>query len=42
MCSVDLSDYDLDDAPLAQAVGGTGAVPGSAGATNVWLLLTIS
>ena len=41
MCSVDFSDADLVDAPLADAVGRTGAVPGSVGVTHVWLLLTL-
>ena len=41
MCSVDFSDADLVDAPLAEAVGITGAVPGSVGTTHVYLLLKI-
>ena len=39
MWSVDFSDYYLVDAPLAEAVGRTGAVPDFSGATHVWLLL---
>ena len=35
MCLVDFSDADLVDAPLEEAVGRTGAVPGSVGATHV-------
>ena len=41
MCSVDLSDADLVDAPLAEAVGRTGAISGSVGLTHVCLLLTL-
>ena len=41
MCSVDFSEADLVDAPLEEAVGRTGAVTGSVGATHVWLLLEI-
>ena len=39
MCSVGFSDDDLVDAPSAEAIGRTGVVPGSVGATRVWLLL---
>ena len=42
MCSVDFSDADIVDAPSVEAVGRTGAVPGSVGKTHVWLLLTLS
>ena len=42
MCSVDFSNVDIVDAPLAKAVVRTGAVPGYVGATYVWLLLTLS
>ena len=41
MCSVDFSDADLVNAPLAEAVGITGDVPVSVGATHVWLLLVL-
>ena len=41
MCSVDFSDVDLVDVTLAEAVGRTGYVPESPGATHVWLLLTL-
>ena len=41
MCLVDLSNADLVDAPLEKAVGRTGAVTGSVGATHVWLLFNI-
>ena len=41
VCLVYFSDADLVDAPLAEAVGRTGAVPGSVGATHVWLLLML-
>ena len=42
VCSVDFSNADLVDVPLAEVVGRTGAVPGSVVATHVWLLLTLS
>ena len=35
MCLVCLSDDDLVDAPLAEAVGRTGSVTGPVGATHV-------
>ena len=41
MFSVDFYDADIVDAHLAEAVGRTGAAPGSVGVTHVWLLLTI-
>ena len=41
MCLVDFSDADIFDAPLEKSVGRTVAVPGSIGATHVWLLLTL-
>ena len=41
MCWVDLFDADLADAPLTEAVGRNGDVPGSIVANHVWLLLTL-
>ena len=41
MYLVDFSDDDLVDAPSVEATGRTGDVPGSVGATHVWLLLTL-
>ena len=41
MCLVDFSDADLVDAPLVEAVCRTDAVPGSVGATHVWLRLKL-
>ena len=40
-CLVYFNNADIFDAPSAEAIGITGAVPGSVGATNVWLLLTL-
>ena len=41
MCSVDFFDDNFVDALLAEAVGRSGDVPGSVGATHVWLLLSL-
>ena len=41
VCSVDFFDADLVDAPSEEAVGRTGSMPGSFGATHGWLLLTL-
>ena len=41
MCLVDFYNYNIVDAPSAEAVGRTGAVTGSVGATHVWLLFNI-
>ena len=41
MCLVDFSDADIVDAPSAEAVGRTGYMKRSVGATHVWLLLMI-
>ena len=35
MCLVDFYNYNIVDAPSAEAVGRTGAVTGSVGATHV-------
>ena len=39
MCLLDFSGANLFYAPLAEAVGITGAVPGSVGTTHVWFFL---
>ena len=41
MCLVDFFDADIVDVSLAEAIGKTGAMQGSVGATHVWLLLTL-
>ena len=41
VCLVDFYNYNIVDAPSAEAVGRTGAVTGSVGATHVQLLLTL-
>ena len=41
MCFAYFSDADIVDVSLLEAFDITGVVPGSVGATHVWLLLTI-
>ena len=41
MCSVDFSDAELVDAPLAEAIGRNSAVTGYVGAIHVYLLFTL-